>query len=203
MQQTRFAQKQRKAARKGRPFCLRCYQEEHVTKLLTPIETDESVSVKLPARQRVLIVVPLTLLAASCFYGVIWWGYRWLSATASVSQSVANLSMWALITTEAVALRFLLLELATTLLTFERTTIEVQRSVLCVRIARDWYSCYRVKQFLVTHDAKHPDVIRLDLFLDKGGRTLMAANIPTETFVFLINTLRRKDFAYLTEEEST
>lgn len=167
------------------------------------IETDDTITVRLPPRQRVRIVVPLTCLTAACFYGIAWCGYQWLTATGTARQAFANISMWILLAVEARLLRFLLLELAAAQLVFDRTTIEVKRSVLGVRIARHWYSCYRVSQFVVTHHASQPGLIRLDLLLPKGGRVLVAANVPTEVFVQLTHTIRRKGFAYLRQEDDS
>ena len=155
-----------KATRKGGLFARPLPWQ--MARLLQLVETEDAVQLKLPPQQRVLVVLPLTLLITMFAFGFLWWTWQWLTSEAVLQQGFSEISAFVLLFLTITATRTLLLELSTPTLTFERTTIEVRKALFGLSVSRQWYLCYRVQQFRVTQLARYPDQLRLDAITDKN-----------------------------------
>ena len=173
-----------------------------MAKFLEIVETEDVVQLKLPPRQRISVVLTLTFLTSMCLFGCVWWGWQWLTSAAVLRQGVSEVASILLCSLAVAAGRALLLELSTSRLTFERTTIGVRRTLFGLSLSRRWYLCYRIQEFRITQLARHPDRLRLDAITDKGRFVMLAARLPSDTFTQLVHLIRRKDFAYFREEVS-
>lgn len=118
-------------------------------------ESEDTIRVHAPAPHRpvrIVIIATLAALSGRLASHLVW---RFLSDTSNLTFAYLLLAVPALLFAVA-CLGALYNEVATTNLTFERNTIELERRLLRMRMSRRWFAVGDMRTFGPTLDARHP-----------------------------------------------